>query len=150
MYHTTHARLDSNIVLDIGGFDPLRIAVEPVDGMRKDTPPLHEAGISAISLCLPGDIELERFERWTGELIGTRHEDIYRMKGIISLAGQPRRYIFHGVHALSNWQYGELWGDRPRESRMVVIGRNLDRESLEKGFGMLPTPASQSSIVDRK
>jgi G3E family GTPase len=95
---------------------------------------VHEQGVSAVRLTVKGDINLERFERWVDALLNERHEDIYRMKGILSIPGEPKRYIFQAVHALSSWQYGRPWNEGERETRMVLIGRNIDRERVEEGF----------------
>ena len=57
------------------------------------------------------------------------------MKGILDVAGSGRRLIFHAVHALSSWQYGGSWETgESRPSRLVIIGRDLDRAALERGF----------------
>jgi G3E family GTPase len=56
------------------------------------------------------------------------------MKGVISLQGNPNRVIFQGVHMLFDAADGGPWGERPRKNSLVFIGRNLDREALNKGF----------------
>ena len=91
----------------------------------------HESGIAAVSIAIDGDLDLETFDRWVESLLDSRHEDLYRLKGIIALAGSPRRYIIQAVHALSTWQYGAEWDDAPRRSRLVLIGRGLDRSTIE-------------------
>lgn len=129
---TSHGRIDLDTVLDIGGFDPARIRIAEKGGEHEHH--AHEPGLAPVSLALPGDMDQNRFERWVAGLIESAHEDIYRMKGIISIAGQKRRYIIHGVHALWSWQYGGPWEGSERESRFVIIGRGLDREELMRGF----------------
>jgi len=138
IYRTSQSDADTAVLLDIGGFDPGRIRI--VRNGAAETEHRHEAHIDAISVTTEGDLEPERFEQWIAELIAARHEDLYRMKGIIGMAGQPRRYIFHGVHGLSSWQYGERWGDEPRVSRFVVIGRGLNREEVVRGFRRCAAP----------
>lgn len=144
---TRHAEIDVDAVLDIGGFDPARIDLRAGGGGTVT----HEADISAVGIVVPGSLDPECFERWVGELIASHHESIYRMKGILSIAGQPRRYIFQGVHALSNWQYGESWGERARESRFVLIGRDLPADTLRRGLqacvGESGSPGGQESGV---
>ncbi len=129
LIRASHAAVDIDAVLDIGGFDPARL--EPGQAVANVA---HEADVVSLGIRIPGAVDLECFERWVGELLASHHESIYRMKGILAIAGQPRRYIFHGVHALSSWQYGELWGDSPRESRFVLIGKSLPSESLRDGL----------------
>jgi G3E family GTPase len=56
------------------------------------------------------------------------------MKGFISLAGEAERFVFQGVHMLFDGRPHTPWGDEPRQSQLVFIGRNLDRDALEAGF----------------
>eukprot|EP00962_Isochrysis_galbana_P051162 scaffold22513_cov107-Isochrysis_galbana.AAC.2 len=44
-------------------------------------------------------VELPLLQAWLRELALARHEDVYRIKGVISLRGEARRFITHGVHA---------------------------------------------------
>jgi G3E family GTPase len=56
------------------------------------------------------------------------------MKGVISLRGEARRYVYHGVHMMFDGRLEQPWGDRPRRNTLVFIGRNLDRQELEAGL----------------
>ena len=57
------------------------------------------------------------------------------MKGVLNLKGENRRYVFHGVHMVFDGQLERAWSaDAARRSRLVFIGRNLDRAELEAGF----------------
>jgi G3E family GTPase len=63
--------------------------------------------------------------------------DVFRIKAILAVAGEPQRQIVHGVQtyvesgAGRDWEQGEQ-----RTSRIVVIGRNLEtdrwRDELER------------------
>ncbi len=55
--------------------------------------------------------------------------DVFRIKAILALAGEPRRQIVHGVQTYVEQAPGSAWDPQePRASRIVVIGRNLERE----------------------
>ena len=56
------------------------------------------------------------------------------MKGVLNILGDDRRYIFHGVHMMFDGRPDRAWGDTPRASQLVFIGRKLDREELLAGF----------------
>jgi len=57
------------------------------------------------------------------------------MKGILNMWGDNRRFVFQGVHMLFDGTPGEPWKDgEARRNRMVFIGRNLDRQDLERRF----------------
>ncbi len=69
-------------------------------------------------------------------LVVQRGTDILRSKGILAFANEERRFVLQGVRMLLDGDLQAPW--RPgqaRVSRLVLIGRNLDRAELERGFG---------------
>ena len=48
--------------------------------------------------------------------------------------GEPRRFVFQGVHMLFDSQPDRPWGDMPRRNQLVFIGRNLDEAHMQQGF----------------
>jgi G3E family GTPase len=68
-------------------------------------------------------------------VLAAQGQDILRTKGIISFKDDPDRFVFQAVHMLSEGLHQRPWKrDERRESRIVFIGRNLDRGFLEAGF----------------
>lgn len=90
--------------------------------------------VNSVGITLPGDLDSKRLNEWMGELLQTRGPDIYRMKGVLSLKGSAKRYVFQGVHMLLDSQPGRPWGSEPRTNKLVFIGRNMNRAELEAGF----------------
>ena len=65
----------------------------------------------------------------------TRGQDILRSKGILNFEGLDDRYVFQGVHMLMDGAPMGLWpADKPRNSRVVFIGRGVESMGLEEGF----------------
>ena len=60
--------------------------------------------------------------------------DIFRMKGVLAMKGCDDKYVYQGVHMLFTGEALEPWGDAPRVNRLVIIGRNLDRDALLASF----------------
>ena len=94
----------------------------------------HDDEVGSIAIERDGDVDPEKLNNWLGELLRDRGVDIFRMKGFISLAGESRRFVFQGVHMLFDSQPDRPWGDSPRRSQLVFIGRNLDEQSMREGF----------------
>ncbi|MGQ9898226.1 MAG: CobW family GTP-binding protein [Acidobacteriota bacterium] len=94
----------------------------------------HEADVTSVGIHLPGDLDPKRLNAWLGELLQTQGPDIFRMKGVLSLAGDPRRFVFQGVHMIFDGRPDRPWGVEPRHNALVFIGRRLDRAALEAGF----------------
>jgi G3E family GTPase len=94
----------------------------------------HDEQIGSVGIHLEGAIDGERLNKWLSQLLRDMGTDIFRMKGILDIRGSDNRYVFQGVHMLFDGREDRPWGQAPRASDMVFIGRNLDREALVKGF----------------
>jgi G3E family GTPase len=95
----------------------------------------HDADIRSIGLDDPRALDPNKLNDWLSYLLQSRGQDILRMKGVLNLKGEARRYVFHGVHMVYDGQLERPWpAAAVRRSRLVFIGRNLDRGELEAGF----------------
>lgn len=95
----------------------------------------HDPGVSSVSIVCEGTLDLEKANLWLGNLLLDRSEDIYRMKGLLSVSGMDERFVFQGVHDIFQGSPDRLWGaDEPRINKLVFIGKNLDGMELEEGF----------------
>lgn len=94
----------------------------------------HSAGITSIGIDDARALDPAKLNEWLSYLLQSRGQDIFRMKGVLSLKGEDRQYVFHGVHMMFDGRTGRSWGAAERRNRLVFIGRNLDRTELEAGF----------------
>jgi G3E family GTPase len=90
--------------------------------------------VNSVGITIPGDLNAKKLNEWMGELLQTRGPDIYRMKGVLSIRNEPKRFVFQGVHMLFDGRPGKPWGSEQRANKLVFIGRKLDRAELEAGF----------------
>ena len=94
----------------------------------------HDDEVGSFAIERTGDVDPQRLNAWFGALLRERGVDIFRMKGFLSIANEPNRYVFQGVHMLIDGQPDKPWGDMPRLNQLVFIGRNLDEKSITSGF----------------
>jgi len=94
----------------------------------------HDDEVGSFAIERTGDVDPGRLNAWLSEVLRERGVDIFRMKGFLSIAGEPDRFVFQGVHMLFDGQPEKPWGDSPRLNQLVFIGRNLDQEAMERGF----------------
>ena len=95
----------------------------------------HDLAVGSIGLTDVRPLDPNKVNDWLSYLLQSRGADILRMKGVLNLKGENRRYVFHGVHMVFDGQLERAWSaDAPRRSRLVFIGRNLDRAEFEAGF----------------
>lgn len=133
LHRTQNCALDVAQLLDIGAFD-LTKALDIDPQFLSDTDHQHDATVTSVSIDLPGDLNDKRLNEWMGGLLREKGVDIFRMKGILSLKGQPNQFVFQGVHMLFDGADGRPWGDTPRGNKLVFIGRNLDQRELTQGL----------------
>ena len=95
---------------------------------------IHDITVKSVSL-RGGEMNPQRFFPWIEKITQTQGPNILRLKGIIAFAGDPERYVVQGVHMIIEGDHQRPWKDgEPRESRLVLIGRDLDEELLERTF----------------
>ncbi|MDI6834257.1 MAG: GTP-binding protein [Rhizobiaceae bacterium] len=95
---------------------------------------IHDVTVTSISL-RGGEMNPDRFFPWIQKVTQTDGPNILRLKGIIAFNGDEERYVVQGVHMIIEGDHQRPWKDgEKRETRLVFIGRDLDREKLEKSF----------------
>ncbi|MBB5422206.1 G3E family GTPase [Paraburkholderia sp. JPY158] len=95
----------------------------------------HTHGIDSVSLRVERPLERTRFFSWLQQLVVEQGQDLLRAKGIVDLAGSERRFVFQGVHMTMDTDFDRPWRDgEQRDSRLVFIGRNLDRRELRESI----------------
>ena len=131
---TQHGKVDLDAVLGVGALSLDRVLADDPEFLDPDAEHQHDLSATSVGIEADGDLDLDRLNEWLGSLLATKGADIFRSKGILSIAGWDERYVFQGVHMLLDGQAQGAWEDDQRRNRLVFIGRNLDRQSLEAGF----------------
>ena len=95
----------------------------------------HDSDVSSVAFEVDAPVNPEKFNSWISEVLQTQGQDLLRTKGILHYAGEDRRFAFQAVHMIADGDFVGAWreGD-PRKSRLVFIGRNLNRPRLRRGF----------------
>ena len=94
----------------------------------------HDVTVTSVSLA-GGEMDEKKFFPWINKVTQVDGPDILRLKGIIAFRGDDERYVVQGVHMIVEGDHQRPWKDgEERRSRLVFIGRGLDREKLERSF----------------
>jgi G3E family GTPase len=145
IHRTEKAVLPIDRVLRIGGFD-LQRALDLEPGFLDEADEEHDHHehehadhehdheITSVGIRSPGEVDEKKLSDWLGNLLRTKGQDIFRMKGVLAVKGRSQRVVFQGVHMLMDGGSGRPWGTDPRESSLIFIGRHLDRQALNEGF----------------
>ena len=134
IHHAQRANVPITELLNQGAFDLKRVLAEVPDFLTNDEHE-HNDDIASMSFEAEKPLDPERFNAWIGALLAEKGGDMLRTKGILSYEGDERRFAFQAVHMIADGGFIGPWKDGdPRTSRIVFIGRNLNRPQLRRGF----------------
>ncbi|GAB4834809.1 hypothetical protein Ancab_033077 [Ancistrocladus abbreviatus] len=143
--------VDMDFILGVGGYDLERIESE-VHANDSDCAAhqhdvrdehsrghhhdhVHDTAVSSVSIVSEGTLDLDEVDDWLERLLEEKGEDLYRLKGVLSVSDSDQRYVLQGVHSMLDGSPGKTWGpDEKRTTKLVFIGRHLDEAALRKGF----------------
>ncbi len=132
VHFTQHAAVAMDEILNVGGFDLERALTLDPDFLSEDQHE-HDETVGSVAIVASGELDGAALQAWLSQLLQTQGSDIFRMKGILHLAGHATPFVFQGVHMLFDGR--PL--DRPvdhRRNELVFIGRNLNGEELRQAF----------------
>ena len=142
-------------LLDIGGFDLDRALKMDANFLTVERRHRKDQAVGSVAMEIEGSLNINQLQRWLDQLVGGDDDDdddddhdhdhhadadeknvLYRYKGILSVQGVNKKYIFQGVGMTFNGDFSdEMWGpNEVRGNKFVFIGRNLDKAYLESGF----------------
>ena len=138
IYQTENSIIDPSELIGIGSFDLDKTLEMDPEFLDTDAEHEHDQNVTSISSKFKGELNVNKLERWIGELMQTKAEDLFRYKGVLAVKGMDQKFVFQGVHMLFGGDFSHeigLWKDGDdRECRFVFIGRDLDHEELEAGL----------------
>jgi G3E family GTPase len=130
VFHTEHSRVNLKELLDLNAFDldqKLLNAPDFLDELKKSNHP----DIVSFSYEFDKPFSVEQLESELHDL--SEESKVYRSKGILWIAGTPRRAVFHGVNNRFTLYWDRLWEkDEARLSQLVFIGQGLSRTPIEE------------------
>ncbi|WGR93889.1 GTP-binding protein [Bradyrhizobium sp. ISRA435] len=95
----------------------------------------HDDTVASLSLIADRPMNQATFIPWINNVAQRFGTDILRMKVIIALANDDRRFVVQGVHMLIEGGSQRAWKkDEARQTRPVFIGRDLPTDVLKQDF----------------
>lgn len=104
------------------------------DHGHHDEHPHHDNAISSESFQLDRPVTWAGLAAWTEWMRHRFGPAILRCKGILNIQGAGGPVVLHGVRDRFDTARLAKWPDAERRSRLVIIGRNLDRAELAAGL----------------
>lgn len=134
IYRTQNSEIDLEQVLGINAFN-LDRALEIDPQFLGEDAHEHDATVGSIALVADGTIDVNKLNNWIAQLLHNQGQNIFRMKGILNIANDDRRFVFQGVHMIFDGRIDRPWyATEDRKNELVFIGRNLEELSLRESF----------------
>ena len=95
----------------------------------------HDEDMQSVAIAHDGDVDAAKFMPWLNDLVQREGGKILRSKGILAFKGEPKRFVFQGVHMMLDGDVQRDWKpDERRLSKVVFIGRDLPEAEIRDGF----------------
>jgi len=104
----------------------------------------HRHGdVQAHSLVFAEPLDWTAFGVWLTMLLAARGADVLRVKGLLNVGGDGPLLLNGVQHVVHPPVHLDAWPDDDRRSRIVFIGRGLDRRALEESLAAFQRAARQ-------
>jgi len=136
--------VDLGNILGIGGFRPSyvreRAEILKIDmdddhhDHAHDHGHLHDPSVTSVSFVYADPFDLPRLKTFLDRYLSEKGDAIFRTKGILSIAGDERFFVLQAVHKLVDLRPDHPWSEDTRKSKLVFIGRGLDRDEIDRNL----------------
>ena len=134
IHRTQNCEVNIDAVLGIQAFD-LRNALAIDPELLSDITHEHDQSVRSLAILIRGTVSSRKLTSWLTQLVQANGRDIFRIKGILDVDNEERRFVLQAVHMLLDGRPGRPWRiGETRRNELVFIGRNLDERRLREGF----------------
>ena len=97
---------------------------------------VHPDAVRAVTLTLDRAVDWTAFGIWLTMLLHAHGTEILRVKGLLDTGAAGPLLVNCVQHAVHPPVHLDTWPDDDRSSRLVVIGRRVERAALEESLGI--------------
>ncbi|XP_068215440.1 zinc-regulated GTPase metalloprotein activator 1-like [Palaemon carinicauda] len=139
--HTERCRISLDKILDLHAYDKFdnRQYEQTLHNRFYTNEPHLDQRVRTVTVEVKGSMTYDALDNlveallWEKSLTSSAGEtvNVYRMKGLLSLVGEPRRVMLQSVQELYEVDPIEPWPENtPRSCKFVVIGENIEEGKL--------------------
>jgi len=126
-------------LLDSFSYDPAKV-YQFVIGIAPNSNTNNSTTHGIENMCYTTTVPMDQMKlgMWLEAFLKFNQESIYRIKGILHLADIDKQIILQSVHTQIQATVGKSWKkDELKESKIVIIGKNLNKKVIEKNLDEL-------------
>jgi len=135
IHHATRGDVPIDKLLGLAAFDLDRVLQSVPDFLDEGAEHTHNEHLTSVSFEVAAPLDEKKFQTWIGFILQNQGANLLRTKGILSYKNEDRRFGFQAVHMIADGGFVAPWKPgETRSSRIVFIGRDLNRPALRRGF----------------
>lgn len=134
-----YAKPENMNLLGSFSYDPAKV-YQFVLGLEANSNKKQQITHGIENMCYTSTTPMDQIKlgMWLDAFLKFNQESIYRIKGILYLEGVDKRIILQSVHTQIQATVGKPWKeDEIKESKIVIIGKNLNRKVIERNLDEL-------------
>jgi cobalamin biosynthesis protein CobW len=134
MLAVTDGAIDPQVILGLNAAAEDDLAARP---SHHDGEEEHEHDdFASLVVELPEITDIDALVTAIGRL--AREQNVLRAKGFLAVKGKPMRLLVQSVGERVRHQFDKAWGERPRQSKLVVIGErgDIDESAIKAELGI--------------
>ena len=101
------SEVDVNNVLDLRAFDLDRTLIMDPEFLDTEGEHEHDDTVTSLSITEDGEVDMMLIQKWVGNILREKGADIYRMKGILSIAFSDMKFVYQAVHMIFNGDFDD-------------------------------------------
>ena len=129
-----YAEVNLDAVLGIQAFEVSQRAASDPAFLDNHYVHSHDPDIETCTVRISGELDGEALQGAAAAVAADYGADLLRWKGVLAVAGNPRRVALQGVHRIFETHDLDRWPSDHRDSRIVFIGKKLNRSDLTARF----------------
>ena len=127
---SSYAEVNLDAILGIQAFEISQRAASEPSFLENHFVHSHDPDVETFSMRIVGELDRELVEAAAHRIASDHGADLLRWKGVLAIAGNDRRVALQGVHRIFEVHDLDRWQGPHRDSRVVFIGKDLDRDRL--------------------
>ena len=137
IFKTSFGSIEGFSILDMEDYQSNKIEKSVNEFIESSTHPSHSHDIQSVGFVFEHAFDMDKFSLWIHNYLYFNKSNILRMKGVVRFKNYPQRYILHAVRGSYMMDEGMVWNHDQKESKLVFIGKKINKEELELSLKQL-------------
>ena len=98
IFRTQNSLIEPKELINIGAFDLERTLEMDPEFLDTESEHEHDQRVTSTSARFVGELNVNKLDRWIGELMRGKGQDLFRYKGVIAVKGMDKKFVFQTKH----------------------------------------------------